>query len=289
MDENNSNNNKYGIGGVVDMIKADKSMWLMKSPALVSRSLNNPSSSSSSDEPTRPVAKVILSIDPLHSTDDSSSTQFTMELVGNECGNAPKRYSMDMAKDVIPMSVFSESSQGKLSIEGKILNKFDLRLHQDSMENYEKICRERTNKYMTKSRQIQVIDNDKGLLMRPMPGMIIPTSTFNVLLANFVLCYLKFRFAACFSWVTSFAESKKKPSSKGSDTKRTRRDRGEMEDIMFKLFERQPNWTLRLLIQETDQPEQFLKDILKDLCVYNNKGTNQGSYELKPEYKRSTE
>ena len=46
---------------------------------------------------------------------------------------------------------------GKLSIEGKILNKFDLRLHQDSMENYEKICRERTNKYMTKTRQIQVL------------------------------------------------------------------------------------------------------------------------------------
>jgi transcription initiation factor TFIIF subunit beta len=37
--------------------------------------------------------------------------------------------------------------------------------------------------------------------------------------------------------------------------KRTRRDRGEMEEIMFKLFERQPNWTLRQLIQETDQPE----------------------------------
>jgi hypothetical protein len=43
--------------------------------------------------------------------------------------------------------------------------------------------------------------------------------------------------------------------AKGSEMKRTRRDRGEMEDIMFKLFERQPNWTLRQLIQETDQPE----------------------------------
>lgn len=71
--------------------------------------------------------------------------------------------------------------------------------------------------------------------------------------------------------------------------KRTRRDRGEMEDIMFKLFERQSNWTLRQLIQETDQPEQFLKDMLKDLCVYNNKGSNQGSYELKPEYKKAAD
>lgn len=36
--------------------------------------------------------------------------------------------------------------------------------------------------------------------------------------------------------------------------KRTRRDRGELEDIMFKLFERQPNWALKQLVQETDQP-----------------------------------
>ena len=42
---------------------------------------------------------------------------------------------------------------------------------------------------------------------------------------------------------------------KSSELKRTRRDRNEMEEIMFKLFERQPNWTLKQLIQETDQPE----------------------------------
>lgn len=41
---------------------------------------------------------------------------------------------------------------------------------------------------------------------------------------------------------------------KQTDTKRTRRDRGELEDIMFKLFERQPNWALKQLVQETDQP-----------------------------------
>jgi transcription initiation factor TFIIF subunit beta len=35
--------------------------------------------------------------------------------------------------------------------------------------------------------------------------------------------------------------------------------------------------------------QQFMKDILKDLCVYNNKGANQGSYELKPEYRRTNE
>lgn len=39
-----------------------------------------------------------------------------MELIGNESGNAPRRYSMDMSKDVIPMSVFSESTQGDIHL-----------------------------------------------------------------------------------------------------------------------------------------------------------------------------
>ncbi|KAK6115793.1 hypothetical protein DH2020_008062 [Rehmannia glutinosa] len=84
-------------------------------------------------------------------------------------------------------------------------------------------------------------------------------------------------------------DKKKAAPVKASDMKRTRRDRGELEDIMFKLFERQPNWTLKQLVQETDQPAQFLKEILNELCVYNKRGTNQGTYELKAEYKKSVE
>ena len=49
-------------------------------------------------------------------------------------------------------------------------------------------------------------------------------------------------------------DKKKTAPVKGSDMKRTRSDRGELEDIMFKLFERQPNWALKQLVQETDQP-----------------------------------
>ncbi|GLT70102.1 hypothetical protein SLA2020_422000 [Shorea laevis] len=237
--------------GHLETSKADKAVWLMKCPTLASRSFKT------QEEPSRPVAKVILSIDPLLSNDDNELPQFTMELLGPDCGNAPKSYSMDISKDFIPMSVFSESPQGKLTVEGKILNKFDMRPHDENIENYGKLCRERTNKYMTKSRQIQFINNDTGSHMRPMPGMMITS-----------------------------VDRRRQPA-KASEMKRTRRDRGEMEEIMFKLFERQSNWTLRQLVQETDQPEQFVKDLLKDLCVYNNKGVNQGSYELKPEYKRA--
>ncbi|KAJ0538296.1 putative DNA helicase [Helianthus annuus] len=250
-----------GVQQSLETMKSERHVWLMKCPPIVSRSLTQKQSESSTDSPIG--AKVVVTVDPLLPNNDFSSTQFTMELLGTESGRVPKCYSMDMSTDFIPMSVFSESKQGRVSVEGKIYHKFDMKPHNENMEEYGKLCRERTNKYMTKTRQIQVIDNDKGAHMRPMPGLI-PIRPLS-------------------------QNEKRKTPVKGSDTKRTRRDRGEMEDIMFKLFERQSNWTLKHLISETDQPEQFLKDLLKDLCIYNNKGSNQGTYELKPEYKRSTE
>ncbi|KAI5443808.1 uncharacterized protein LOC127115601 [Lathyrus oleraceus] len=245
-----------GGGRYVDTSKAVNPIWLMKCPPVVAQSLRALPSSS---DPSLPGAKVIVSVDPLKPEDYPS--EFTMELGGGE-GNASRCFAMDMSKDFMPMSVFSDSTQGKVSVEGKIVSKIDMRSNNQNLDVYGKICRERTKKYMVKNRQIQVIDNDKGVHMRPMPGMI------------------------SFSVAGPVTEKKKAPA-RGTETKRTRRDRGEMEEIIFKLFERQPNWSLRNLIQETDQPEQFLKDILKDLCVYNNKGTNQGTYELKPEYRKA--
>ncbi|KAF5206340.1 Transcription initiation factor iif subunit beta [Thalictrum thalictroides] len=169
-----------------------------------------------------------------------------------------------MFKDIVPMCIFSEGNQGRVAVEGKVEHKFDMKPHNENIEEYGKLCRERTNKSMVKSRQIQVIDNDRGALLRPMPGMV--------------------------GLISSSSKDKKKTAPlKPSDMKRTRRDRGELQDIMFKLFERQPNWALKQLVQETDQPAQFLKEILNDLCMYNKRGTHQGTYELKPEYKKSAE
>lgn len=179
--------------------------------------------------------------------------------------NLPKSYSLNMFKDFVPMCVFSEANQGKLSCEGKVEHKFDMEPHKDNLINYAKLCRERTQKSMVKTRKVQVLDNDHGMSMRPLPGMVglIPSGS---------------------------SKEKRKPTpTKPSDVKRTRRDRRELENIIFKLFEKQPNWALKALVQETDQPEQFLKEILNDLCMYNKRGPNQGTHELKPEYKKSSE
>uniref|UniRef100_A0A2P2J641 Uncharacterized protein MANES_05G153300 n=3 Tax=Rhizophora mucronata TaxID=61149 RepID=A0A2P2J641_RHIMU len=251
-------------GGHLETAKAERSVWLMKCPLVVAKSWQSHSSSSSTTSDSQPLAKVVLSLDPLHADDSSSSMQFTMEMAGSEKGHIPKSFSLNMFKDFVPMSVFSETNQGKVAIEGKVEHKFDMKPHSEDIEEYGRLCRERTSKSMVKSRQIQVIDNDRGVHMRPMPGMV--------------------------GLISSGSKDKKKTAPvKQTDVKRTRRDRAELEDIMFKLFERQPNWALKQLVQETDQPAQFLKEILNELCVYNKRGTNQGTYELKPEYKKSVE
>ncbi|GKA42117.1 transcription initiation factor IIF subunit beta [Tanacetum coccineum] len=243
----------------LETTRADRSVWLMKCPVVVAKSWQNLQDSQQN------LSKVVVSLDPLR-PEHPQSLQFSMEMAGSsDIPNMPKSYSLNMFKDFVPMCIFSEANPGKVAMEGKVEHKFDMKPHNKNMEEYRKMCRERTNKSMVKNRQIQVIDNDRGMHMRPMPGMIglIPTNQ----------------------------KEKRKAAVpvKAPEVKRTRRDRGELEDIMFKLFERQPNWALKQLVLETDQPAQFLKEILNDLCVYNKRGSNQGTYELKPEYKKSVE
>ncbi|KAK6115780.1 hypothetical protein DH2020_008049 [Rehmannia glutinosa] len=242
MEDDYSNDNT-----TVDTAKADRSVWLMKCPPIVANAWQSSSASAVDDSP--PVAKVVVSLDLLQPEDPHPSsklpslfvwlcavTAFTMEMAGSEVVNMPKSYSLNMFKDFVPMGVFSETNQ-------------------DATE---------------------VINNDRGVHMRPMPGMMgLITSTSKAI--TFLLLFYVIQ------------DKKKAAPVKASDMKRTRRDRGELEDIMFKLFERQPNWTLKQLVQETDQPAQFLKEILNELCVYNKRGTNQGTYELKAEYKKSVE
>ncbi|KAI4302340.1 hypothetical protein MLD38_038096 [Melastoma candidum] len=57
---------------------------------------------------------VVLSIDPLLSGDQQESPQFMMELASTESGDVPKRFSLEMSKDFIPMSVFLKSTEGNI-------------------------------------------------------------------------------------------------------------------------------------------------------------------------------
>jgi transcription initiation factor TFIIF subunit beta len=68
----------------------------------------------------------------------------------------------------------------------------------------------------------------------------------------------------------AYQEKKKATAAKPFEAKRTRRDRKDLENILFKLFERQPNWSLKHLMQETDQPEVFRVRLLESLTLIKN-------------------
>ncbi|CAK9225607.1 unnamed protein product [Sphagnum troendelagicum] len=239
--------------------RAERAVWLLKVPTVVGQSWQQQQDASNT------LARVSLSLDPLNS-DPQSAVQFSMTLVEKEATTAPKAFTLNFTKDLVPMHIFSETPQGRVAVEGKVEHKFDMKPTNmgNNDEAYRKLCRDRLNKSMLKTRTTQVLQNDRGGYMRPMPMEVWP--------------------------VSASKDSKKKiaPGAiKAPEGKRIRKERGELEDIVFKLFERRPNWALKQLVEETDQPVAFLKEILNDLCMYNKRGANQGTYELKPEYRKN--
>eukprot|EP00249_Psilotum_nudum_P011002 c22906_g1_i1 orf=743-1531(-) len=239
------------VGAGLDVSRSDRAVWLLKVPPMVSHAWQRQTDGGSN------LAKVLLSFDPTKA-DSESALEFSMELSTKETTGIPKGYGLNFTKDLIPMYIFSETAQGKLAVEGKVEHKFDMKPNDFSNDEYRRLCRERLHKYTLKARPIQVLENDYGDLMRPSPVAAWPIST----------------------------SKKKAPAAKAPEAKRIRIERGDLEDMIFKLFEGQSHWALKQLVAETQQPEAFLKEVMSDLCVYNKRGPNQGKYELKPEYKR---
>ncbi|KAJ4916211.1 hypothetical protein Rs2_01761 [Raphanus sativus] len=224
--------------------KADEMVLLMKCPPRVDKAWRQLSSSSSFSQELGLVAKYSESFNLLG---PDLSPELRMEMASAELQNISKLYSVNKSKDFVgPVRIFSESNQGKLEVEGTVTHKLDMRPH-DCIEEYGKLLRVRNMKPVAENRHIQVLDGCRGEHLTPTPALVV-TEKLN----------------------------KRRE-------KRTRSDRSEVEAKVFQLFEREPRWTLRQLAQKTNQPEIFLKEILKELCVYSRSGR---AYELKPEYKK---
>jgi len=69
------------------------------------------------------------------------------------------------------------------------------------------------------------------------------------------------------------------------DGKRVRASREEVLEMLFSAFEKHQYYSLKDLIQLTEQPQVHLKNVLRDVCNYNLKNPHKNMYELKPEYR----
>ncbi|GLC40110.1 General transcription factor IIF subunit 2 [Pleodorina starrii] len=74
-------------------------------------------------------------------------------------------------------------------------------------------------------------------------------------------------------------------AAKADNLKRPRLEKDELEEKLFRLFERNSAWALKALIAETRQPHMHLKAVLEGIASQQKRGPNKDKYELKPEYR----
>ncbi|KAM4699928.1 general transcription factor IIF subunit 2 [Discoglossus pictus] len=72
---------------------------------------------------------------------------------------------------------------------------------------------------------------------------------------------------------------------KKEDGKRARADKQQVLDMLFSAFEKHQYYNIKDLVDITKQPVTYLKEILRDIGIYNVKGTHKNTWELKPEYR----
>eukprot|EP00850_Spirogloea_muscicola_P023680 SM000377S13801 [mRNA] locus=s377:37146:39333:- [translate_table: standard] len=250
---------KVDAEDALDVSRADHGIWLLKAPAAIAEQWRKSAAAALGGGGGRgvEVGRLRLSFD----LDDPSSRKYTLELKRANDVPGPRQFLLHPT-DAVPIHVFSESEE-KVVVEGKVEHKFDLQTGSADSQDYRALVRSRFEVANKPKRVIQMLGDEKGPSTQPAP-LTTPLPI-------------------------SKAPKRLPAGVKVSDMKRVRMDRDQLEARMFALFERQANWNLKQLTEATDQPTAFLKDIINDLCVYNKRGVNQGTYELKPEYKRKTE
>lgn len=77
-------------------------------------------------------------------------------------------------------------------------------------------------------------------------------------------------------------------NDKKDKTKRLRKDKDKVLDILFHAFTKHQYYNIKNLEKITQQPTSYLKDILHQICKYNGKGLHKNTWELKEEYKQGS-
>lgn len=72
---------------------------------------------------------------------------------------------------------------------------------------------------------------------------------------------------------------------KKEEGKKTRDDASVVQLALFGAFEKHQYYNIKDLVSITNQPIAYLKEILKEICIYNLKAPHKNMWELKPEYR----
>ncbi|XP_042314311.1 general transcription factor IIF subunit 2 isoform X2 [Sceloporus undulatus] len=148
------------------------------------------------------------------------------------------------------LTVFTESSLEKLSLEGIVVQRAECR--PAASENYMKLKR------------LQIEESSKPVSWTMQLDKAVTTNYKPVANHQYNIEY----------------EKKKK-----EDGKRARAEKQQVLDMLFSAFEKHQYYNIKDLVDITKQPVSYLKEILREIGIYNVKGTHKNTWELKPEYR----
>ncbi|XP_063190792.1 general transcription factor IIF subunit 2 isoform X1 [Chroicocephalus ridibundus] len=154
-------------------------------------------------------------------------------------------YSRTSLKGKVSLSV-----QDKLSLEGIVVQRAECR--PAASENYMKLKR------------LQIEESSKPVRLSQQLDKAVTTNYKPVANHQYNIEY----------------EKKKK-----EDGKRARADKQQVLDMLFSAFEKHQYYNIKDLVDITKQPVIYLKEILREIGIYNVKGTHKNTWELKPEYR----
>ncbi|GLE01970.1 hypothetical protein PINS_up010808 [Pythium insidiosum] len=170
----------------------------------------------------------------------------------------PTEYRIEIGETPLKLRVFSQDGSGRMAIEGTVKNSCTIMAQRN--DQYSKLCKQRLIKSMVKPRVTQQLED--------LPRHKKARTQFTI----------------------------EKPDVEAEDEapdakllekidKKVKMSKDELKNLVFHHFEEREFWPLKELNYHCRQPESFLKEILKEICVYHRKGPNKSCYELKPQYK----
>jgi len=169
----------------------------------------------------------------------------------------PKEYNLvNNARAGPSMMVFSDDGDGLYrSVEGIVQHRLDVNAR-DIQDAYRRVSRERFKREAEggsrKKRTVKMMTDSKIIDIRKPVGAV---------------------------------QKKKERKDTLLLEKRVAMDKNELLPVLFRLFQRQSQWTFTQLQKETNQPTQHLKSVLGEIAMQNKAGPYKDMWELSKESK----
>ncbi|XP_036421404.1 general transcription factor IIF subunit 2b [Colossoma macropomum] len=152
------------------------------------------------------------------------------------------------------LAVFTESSSDQITIEGMVVQRAE--------------CRPAVQESYVKLKKLQIEESTKPLRLSQRLDKAVTTN---------------------YKPVSNHSYNVEYEKKKREEGKRARADKEKVLEMLFSAFEKHQYYNIKNLVEITKQPVIYLKEILREIGVYNSRGPHKSTWELKPEYRHYQE